>query len=652
LNNCCDGGITEASGVHAMHNEDPKSTLLQARRMYTMQDVDEPNLFREQFPYSSVPRILFDSSDVALNPAADFWITDTSFRDGQQARPPYTAEQIGRIFDFLHEIGGEHGLIRQSEFFVYSGRDREALELCRARNYRYPEITSWMRADIEDLAVVKELGLKETGILTSVSDYHIFMKLKKTRAKVMADYLSVVRATLESGIVARCHLEDITRADMEGFVLPFAQELLALSHEYQLPVKIRLCDTMGFGVTYPGAVFPRSVPKLVDAFVRGMGYPSEWLEWHGHNDFHKVHINGASAWLYGCSALNATVLGFGERTGNPPLEAAVIEYLALRPDSPMAKSVNTRAINEMAEYLRLDCGAPIPPSYPFVGSDFNTTRAGIHADGIMKHQEIYNIFDTDLILGRPLRVQVTDKSGMAGIAQWYNENLSQVGSGTVPPVSKRHGGVKHVYRWVMEQYEKGRTTSISPDEMMALARRFLPGLFVSDFDTVQQEAAGKASILADLISGNEVISSNDIERIEKFLSDVVNREASIQLLAVTNLEGKRITQAHTQRGEKGLFRNLMNKDFRKHEWFSHVLNTRTAYDSDLFFSKYTGRLIMTSARPIVNKEGSMIAVMDIDFRFDELVKLVNPLTDDLLPVLPANERFSDTDDDMVGVTGE
>ena len=96
------------------------------------------------------------------------------------------------------------------------------------------------------------------------------------------------------------------------------------------PIKIRLCDTMGFGVTYPGAALPISVPRLVHAFASELGYPSELLEWHGHNDFHKVHVNAASAWLYGCSALNATVLGFGERTGNPPLEAAVVEYIRLK----------------------------------------------------------------------------------------------------------------------------------------------------------------------------------------------------------------------------------------------------------------------------------------------------------------------------------
>ncbi len=451
-------------------------TPLAAKAVFALEEVGVPELFREQFPYSEVPRILFDGIDVAPAPAGEIWITDTTFRDGQQARPPYTPEQIVRIFSLLHKLGGPKGVIRQSEFFLYSPRDVQAVEGCLALGYRFPEITGWIRASAADLSIVKRFGLAETGILTSVSDYHIFLKLKSTRSKILDEYLGVVKSTLDAGIVPRCHFEDITRADVYGFCIPFAQELLRLMEEAKRPVKIRLCDTMGFGVTYPGAALPRSVPRLVHAFAAELGYPSELLEWHGHNDFHKVHVNGATAWLYGCSALNATLLGFGERTGNPPLEAAVMEYIGLKgtPDG-----MDTRVITEIADYFREEIHAPIPPNYPFVGSEFNVTRAGIHADGILKDPEIYNIFDTEKLLNRPIRVMVTDKSGVAGIAQWINENLPGLLGRAIEPVSKRHPGIGEINAWIAEQYAQGRTTSISPEELLAQTRRFLPSLFNS-----------------------------------------------------------------------------------------------------------------------------------------------------------------------------
>ena len=598
---------------------------------------EEPRLFREQFPYSQVPRILFDGKTVSPQTPEEIWITDTTFRDGQQARPPYTSRQIVELFDLLHRLGGPKGIVRQTELFVYSKRDREAIAGCLELGHEFPEVTGWIRANADDLRIVKDLGLAETGILTSVSDYHVFLKLKKKRERAMDDYLAIVREALSLGIRPRCHFEDVTRADVYGFCLPFAEKLLRLSDESGIPVKVRLCDTLGYGVSFPGTVLPRSVPKLVHAFTRELGFPSERLEWHGHNDFHKVHVNGATAWLYGISSLNATLLGFGERTGNPPLEAAVIEYIGLRGrDDGMDPTV----ITEIGEYFAHEVRAPIPSNYPFVGSDFNTTRAGIHADGIMKNEEIYNIFDTGKLLNRPLRVQVTDKSGMAGIAQWVNENIPAVSDVEFEPVSKRHPGIRHIYDWVAEQYEQGRTTSISPDELIAQARHYLPSLFVSDFEKVKQATRLKAQKLAEEISGSPEVQSLEAARMEKFLHGVVRREGSIQLLAICDTNGRRISQAHVQRGEKARFRNLMRRNFTRHEWFRRVLETGEPYYFDLAFSKYTGRLIMTAALPIyaddktdaAHSERKLAAVIDVDFIFDELTKLITDIPEEILAI--------------------
>ena len=592
-------------------------------RAFSLQDVKEPNLLREQFPYTEVPRIVFDGQVINPDPAEEIWITDTTFRDGQQARPPYKPEQIVAIYDMLHRLGGPNGVIRQSEFFLYSQRDQKAIEGCQELGHAFPEITGWIRADPKDFALVKSLGLKETGILTSVSDYHIFLKLKKTREKVMDGYLAVVKEALAAGIVPRCHFEDVTRADIYGFCLPFAEELMRLSEESGIPIKIRLCDTMGYGVTYPGAALPRAVDKLAYAFRREVGIPSAQLEWHGHNDFHKVHVNAVTGWLYGISALNASLLGFGERTGNPPLEGAVIEYIGLMGQT---NGIDTTVITEIADYFRDDIKADVPTNYPFVGTEFNTTRAGIHADGVLKNPEIYNIFDTEALLNRTLKVTVTDKSGMAGIAHWLNEYAHDLlVRDHREPISKRHPGVRRIYDWVMEQYAQGRTTGISHDEMIAQAKHHLPSLFQSDFQKVKEAARAKGGILARSVSASPDVQSLEPERIREFLQELVREEPSIQLVAITNIEGRQISHVHTQRGEKGLFRPLFNENFTDHEWFRNVLETGRPYYSDLFFSRFTGQLIMTFAEPIRNAAGDIVAVLDVDFKFNELTQMVNRL---------------------------
>lgn len=437
------------------------SNLLQLEEhMYPLVEVDAPNVFRNLFCYDEIPKIAFNDRIVPHNMPDEIWITDTTFRDGQQSRAPYSTEQIVRLYEYLHRLGGAKGKIRQSEFFLYSKKDRDAVYKCMEKGYQFPEVTSWIRASKKDFELVKEIGLRETGILVSCSDYHIFYKLKMTRKQCMEHYLSVVRECLETGISPRCHLEDITRADIYGFVIPFCLELMKLKDEYDIPVKIRVCDTMGYGVSYPGAVIPRSIPGIIYGLQVHAGVPSELLEFHGHNDFYKAVSNSSTAWLYGASGVNCSLFGIGERTGNTPLEAMVFEYAQLR---GTLDGMDTTAITEMAEYYEREAGYTIPPQTPFVGKSFNVTRAGIHADGLLKNEEIYNVFDTDKFLGRPPLVAVSNTSGLAGIAHWINTYFRLTDGKQVDKSSEL---VNKVKGWVDQEYEDGRVTVLTDEELL------------------------------------------------------------------------------------------------------------------------------------------------------------------------------------------
>ena len=447
--------------------KNPYSNLLeQSQYKYSLQDVDDPNLYREIYPYDEIPKIAFNHRRVPMAMPSEIWITDTTFRDGQQSRAPYTAAQIVDMYKMLHRLGGERGIIRQSEFFVYTKKDREAVERCMALGYKFPEITTWIRAKREDFELVHNIGIKETGILVSCSDYHIFKKLGLSRGEALDHYLGVVKRAFDAGIVPRCHLEDITRADFYGFVVPFVNELTELSKEANVPVKIRMCDTMGYGVAYSGVALPRSVPGIVYGLHHYAGVPSDMLEWHGHNDFYKGVSNAVSAWLYGASGVNCSLLGIGERTGNVPLEAMVMEYASLRGS---LDGMDTTVITEIAEYFKSELGYSIPPMTPFVGDNFNVTRAGIHADGLMKDAEIYNIFDTEKILNRPAEVAISNTSGLAGIAYWINKHYSLTGSDSV---TKQDEIVIKTKAAIDKEYADGRTTLMGDDELSKIVDSF------------------------------------------------------------------------------------------------------------------------------------------------------------------------------------
>ncbi len=430
--------------------------------MYILADVETPNVFRNLFPYEEVPKIAFNDRIVPHNMPKEIWITDTTFRDGQQSRAPYTTEQIVTIYDYLHKLGGSNGMIRASEFFLYSKKDRDAVYKCMERGYQFPEITSWIRASKEDFQLVKDLGMKETGILVSCSDYHIFYKLKMNRRQAMEHYLNVIRECLETGVSPRCHLEDITRADIYGYVIPFCLELMRLMEEYNIPIKVRACDTMGYGVNYPGAVIPRSVQGIIYGLNKHAGVSPHLLEWHGHNDFYKAVSNSTTAWLYGCAGINTSLFGIGERTGNTPLEAMVFEYAQLKGD---LNGMDTTVITELAEYYEKEIGYKVPSRTPFVGENFNVTRAGIHADGLLKNEEIYNIFDTDKFLNRPVLCSVSNTSGLAGIAHWINTYYK------LPKerhVDKNNALVVRIKDEVDAEYESGRVTVMTNQELVSM----------------------------------------------------------------------------------------------------------------------------------------------------------------------------------------
>src|SRR2546428_5943971 len=319
-----------------------------------MRAAPEPNVVRYDLPALGAPPLRFEPTGVAEARPAQICITDTTFRNGQQAPAPYTVDQIVHLYDLLAKLGGP--VIRQTELFAYAPLDREAIAACQQRPG--PEVTTWMRASLDDLKGVISTCVKETGILVSASDYHIHLKMHRTRREAADDYLRVVRAVIDAGLRPRCHLEDLTRADLDGFVAPLVSSLQELGRQSGVLMKFRLCDTMGFGLPWPEASLPRGVPRLVQFFTRTLGVDPANLEWHGHNDFHRGEVNTMAAWLYGCAAANGSLFGFGERTGNPPLDALGIDYLGLTGDTT---GIDTTAVNRAAGHFLDQLGASPPP---------------------------------------------------------------------------------------------------------------------------------------------------------------------------------------------------------------------------------------------------------------------------------------------------
>ena len=406
-------------------------------------------------------------------------ITDTTMRDGSQdprfALFPHQAKL--RYFDLLHKLDNGTGRIENVEVFIYQKRDLWVLEKLIERGYDFPRVTTWTRAtrkDIRQLVRVSQGRIEETGMLASASDHHIFDKLKhRSKEAAIEKYLTPIMTAVENGIRPRVHLEDITKADIHGWVIPF---MTRVNEETEGKACFRLCDTMGWGFPHASAVLPSGVPRLVSELHAAVGAE---MEFHGHNDFGLATANSTAAWLYGCNRVNAAFGGLGERTGNTPLEQMVAALVRLYGDP----GFDLIALAEMAELFDTEV-FPLSTKAPIIGRDIFTTQAGLHQSGVAAQGKapgglIYLPYASSLVgRQRDELHRVGAVSGMDGLVAILNEELKSRGNEMRFSLTSR--AVLALYEKVHESYDGewdeesgwfvgGRRAFFEADELLEMA---------------------------------------------------------------------------------------------------------------------------------------------------------------------------------------
>ncbi len=438
--------------------------------------------FKGKFPPTS-----FEATPAEIPPQTSHTypklITDTTLRDGAQdprfALFPNDARL--KYFDLLHELDGGKGVIEQVEVFIYQKRDVSSLEELLDREYPYPQVTTWTRATPKDIKLMVEVTrgrVKETGMLASCSDHHIFDKLGfHSKEEAIEKYLAPIMTAVECGVTPRVHLEDATKADIYGWVIPFIQRVL---RETNNKAKFRVCDTLGLGVPDAYASLPLGVPRLISTLVKETGAQ---LEWHGHNDFGFATANSMTALRYGCKRVNVAFGGLGERTGNTPIEQVIADYIRYWGDP----GFKLEALPKIAALIRKDV-SDIPVKQPIIGEAIFTTQAGIHQSGVERQAkaeggDIYLPF-SGTVLGKEEveTMRIGSLSGMGGIVSVLNRYAKRL-TGEDGKYNGASRAAKYVYDKVQEAYDGRfdettgkwvgyRTTFFSPEEVWALAKEF------------------------------------------------------------------------------------------------------------------------------------------------------------------------------------
>ncbi len=401
--------------------------------------------------YEEMPKI-------ELPNVSEIKISDSTMRDGaQMAGVVMTKKHKLRIYEYLHEIG-----IEKLECFLFNERDKNVARKMLDINYEFPEVTGWARAKTEDIDLVLNMdGIKETGILMSVSDSHIFDKIGfKSREEAVDNYLHALNYAVDHGLRVRCHFEDITRADF-NFVKEFTKEIIEISPD----AIIRLCDTLGFGLPFHDSPLPYNIPKIVKE-LKDIGVKN--IETHTHDDFGLGIANSLAGYWYGANWSNLTFLGIGERAGNSELEKILL-FLIWRVKG--FEKYNPKKLVEFARYMEKEVRIFVPRNKAIVGKNIFAHESGIHTAGVIKNPFTYEPFPPELVGGKRI-LMIGDTSGTEVIRKKVEEITEEL-MGIKVRVDKKDPRIIAIYNDIRKLYDlEGRTSCISDDEMKKYVEKY------------------------------------------------------------------------------------------------------------------------------------------------------------------------------------
>jgi isopropylmalate/homocitrate/citramalate synthase len=401
-----------------------------------------------------------DLPKIKLPLGQEVFISDSTIRDGSQMPGiVMSKKQKMQIFEFLHKIG-----IEKLESFVFNPRDKESVKAMIKKGYEYPEVTGWARANPADIDLILEAdGIKETGILMSVSDSHIIDKMGlPDRNAAEEKYIDAIQYAVDHGLQTRAHIEDMTRADNHGFVYPLIKKIIEIDPD----CTIRLCDTLGMGIPFLSVEEPYGIPQIVQHLKNEIGVKN--IETHIHDDFGLGVANTLAGYWYGANWSSLTFLGIGERAGNTEMEKILL-FLQQRVEG--FDKYNLKGITEFARLVEGELGIRVPRNKAVVGKNIFAHESGIHTAGVIKNPFTYEAYPPEIVGGKR-QLLIGDSSGLEVLRHKVEETLNELIK-VKTKVMKRDPRLKSIQADIQRLYEKElRISCISDEEIRGYVEKY------------------------------------------------------------------------------------------------------------------------------------------------------------------------------------
>jgi len=318
------------------------------------------------------------------------YIIDVTNRDGvQTAKLGLSKLEKTMINIYLNEMG-----VFQSEFGFPTTRHeslylRANLELAKMGVLQPIRLGGWIRAIVGDVEttfkMVPEIRHLNLSISTSVQMIEGKFRGRKKGDDIINDMVEAVDAARALGAESiGVNAEDASRAELD-FLIKFG--LAAKEHGAD---RLRYCDTLGYDNPFTIYEAVRALAENVDIAI----------EIHCHDDLGMAVANsiaGAKGAIDGGqdAYINTTVNGIGERAGNADLVAVILAATKSKKSAEkyqLGGSIKLSKAWKIAQFASYAFGVPIPINQPGVGANAFAHESGIHADGVLKDPQSYELY--------------------------------------------------------------------------------------------------------------------------------------------------------------------------------------------------------------------------------------------------------------------
>jgi isopropylmalate/homocitrate/citramalate synthase len=383
------------------------------------------------------------------------YIVDVTNRDGVQTAKLGLSKLEKTILNmYLNEMG-----VFQSEFGFPTTRHESLyleanLELAEMGVLKPMRLGGWIRAQADDVKTAFTLvpKIKHLNLSISTSDQMIQGKFqgRKTKDDILQMMVDAVDAAREHGAESvGVNAEDASRTDLD-YLIKFGTA--AKQHGAD---RLRYCDTLGYND-------PFTIYETAKALAENVALP---IEIHCHGDLGMAvatSIAGAKGAIDGGqdAYINTTVNGIGERAGNADLVAtilAVTKSKGFARKYELGMPIDLSKSWRLANFASYAFGVPIPINQPGVGANAFAHASGIHADGVLKDPQNYELYDyAELGRGEPVTVETGREicSGEYGGISGFRHLMKTIEEKIGDKVEERVGDVVEISFASTEEAEK------------------------------------------------------------------------------------------------------------------------------------------------------------------------------------------------------